>query len=237
MPWEEKKNHLYWAGASIDGYYQDSKWKNTQRVRFVKNMNKASLPVSLMRRDERSGRCKAHNDSMRSLSKYADVKFTFQDICSENICEEMRDPEDSVVWKGKEPPTEPYAKRFLMDVDGHTFTERFRRLLSSRNSVFKMIIFQEWHNDFLEPWVHYVPITLGMKELPETLRFLAETPEGQVNAKEIAEADRLWVGKAWRVVDMRVATFRILLESARLYGEDRDQTGECPWDRKGGGKS
>lgn len=54
----------------------------------------------------------------------------------------MRDPEDGVVWKGKEPPTEPYANRFLMDVDGHTFTERFRRLLSSRNLVFKMIIFQ-----------------------------------------------------------------------------------------------
>ena len=76
-----------------------------------------------------------------------------------------------------------------------------------------------------------------MKELPETLRFLAETPEGQEIAKEIAEAGREWVGKAWRVVDMRVATFRILLEYARLYGEERDRTGECPWDRKGRAKS
>ena len=82
--------------------------------------------------------------------------------------------------------------------------------------------------------MHYVPITLGMKELPETLRFLAETPEGQVIAKEIAEAGREWVGKAWRVVDMRMATFRILLEYARLYGVERDRTGECPRDRKGG---
>ena len=85
--------------------------------------------------------------------------------------------------------------------------------------------------------MHYVPITLGMKELPETLRFLAETPEGQGIAKEIAEAGRDWVGKAWRVVDMRIATFRILLEYARLYGERRDQTGECPWNRKGWEKS
>lgn len=142
MPWEEKKNHLYWAGTSIDGYYQDSNWKNMQRVRFVKNMNNASLPVSLMRRDERSGRWKTHNDTMGSLRKYSDVKFTFQDMCSEQICEEMRDPENGVIWKGKEPPTEPYANRFLMDVDGHTFTERFRRLLSSRSLVFKMTMFQ-----------------------------------------------------------------------------------------------
>ena len=81
--------------------------------------------------------------------------------------------------------------------------------------------------------MHYVPITLGMKELPETLRFLAETPEGQVIGKEIAEAGREWADKVWRVVDMRVATFRILLEYARLYGEDRDRTGECPRNRKG----
>ncbi len=76
-----------------------------------------------------------------------------------------------------------------------------------------------------------------MKELPETLRFLAETPEGQAIAREIADAGREWVGKAWRVVDMRVATFRILLEYARLYGEGRDRTGECLWDRKGRGKT
>ena len=29
-----------------------------------------------------------------------------------------------------------------MDVDGHTFTERFRRLLSSNSLVFKMTMFQ-----------------------------------------------------------------------------------------------
>ena len=142
MPWEEKKNHLYWAGTSIDGYYQDSNWKNMQRVRFVRDMNNASLPVSLMRRDESSGRWKAHNDTMGSLSKYADVKFTFQEMCDEKTCEEMRDPKNGVLWKAKEPATEPYANQFLMDVDGHTFTERFRRLLSSRSLVFKMTMFQ-----------------------------------------------------------------------------------------------
>ena len=84
--------------------------------------------------------------------------------------------------------------------------------------------------------MHYVPITLGMKELPEILRFLAETTEGQVIGKEIAEAGREWVSSVWRVVDMRIATFRILLEYARLYGDERDRTGECPWNRKRRGK-
>lgn len=142
MPWERKKNHLYWAGSTFDGYYQDSTWKNMQRVRFIKNMNNASLPVSLMRRDEKSKRWQAHNGTMESLSKYVDVKFTVQEACDEAICKEMKDPENGLVWKEKEPPTEAYANQFVMDIDGHTFTERFRRLLSSRSLVFKMTMFQ-----------------------------------------------------------------------------------------------
>lgn len=142
MPWEQKKNHFYWAGTTIDGYYQDSNWKNMQRVRFVKNMNNASLPVSLMRRNEKSGRWEAHNDTMGSLSKYVDVKFTVQDMCDEEICKEMKDPKNGLLWKEKEPAAEVYANRFLMDVDGHTFTERHRRLMHSRSLVFKMTMFQ-----------------------------------------------------------------------------------------------
>ena len=142
MPWEKKKSHLYWAGTSLDGYYQDSNWKTMQRVRFVKDMNNASLPVSLMRRDDKAGRWEAHNETMSSLSEYVDVKFTAQEMCDEVICKEMKEPENGLVWKEKEPPTEAYANQFVMDVDGHAFTERFRRFLSSRSLVFKMTMFQ-----------------------------------------------------------------------------------------------
>lgn len=106
MPWEKKKSHLYRAGTSFDGYYQDRNWKNMQGVRFVKDMNNASLPVSLMRHEEKSGRWKAHNETMSSLSEYVDVKFTAQGMCVEVTCKEMKIPENGLVWKEKEPPTE-----------------------------------------------------------------------------------------------------------------------------------
>lgn len=56
----------------------------------------------------------------------------------EVICKEMKNPENGLVWKEQEPPTETYANQFVMDVDGHAFTERFRRFLGSRSLVFKM---------------------------------------------------------------------------------------------------
>lgn len=142
MPWENKKSHLYWAGSSFDGYYQDSNWQTMQRVRFIKDMNNASLPVSLLRREEGSGRWKAHNDTMGSLSQYVDVKFTVQEMCDKTICKEMKNSKNGLVWKEKEPPREAYANKFVMDVDGHAFTEHFRRLLSSKSLVFKMTMMQ-----------------------------------------------------------------------------------------------
>ena len=101
-------------------------------------------------------------------------------------------------------------------------------------TVFKMTMFQEWHDDRLIPWVHYVPISLKMTELPETLRFLAETPQGQMIAKNIAEQGSDWALKVLRQEDLGLAVFRTLLEYGRLYGEARDRTGECPWNREKG---
>lgn len=57
------------------------------------------------------------------------------------------------------------------------------RILSPSMPLGLSIVGKEWHHDFLEPWVHYVSITLVMKESPETLMFRAETPEGQAIAK------------------------------------------------------
>ncbi|KAL9137402.1 MAG: hypothetical protein Q9175_001387 [Cornicularia normoerica] len=122
--------------------------------------------------------------------------------------------------------------RFAFDIDGDTYTERFRRYLQSRNTVVKMTIFQEWPDDFVVPWVHYVPITLGKKELPGTLRIFVETEKGQEIGEAIAEEGRKWVQEVWRSVDMKIALFMILLEYGRLWGPDRDKTGECLWDRK-----
>lgn len=104
IPWEKKESHLYWAGTSFDGYYQDNNWKNMQRVRFIMNMNNASLPVSLMRHEEKSGRWRAQNETMSSLSEYVDVKFTAQEMCDEVICKEMKNPENGLVWKDKSLP-------------------------------------------------------------------------------------------------------------------------------------
>ena len=66
-------------------------------------------------------------------------------------------------------------------------------------------LFREWHEDRLIPWVHYVPISLGMEELPETVRYLLKDPEGQRIASRIAKESRHWARWILRPVDLSAA--------------------------------
>ena len=232
MPWHQKENRLYWVGSTSGGYFKDSSWKTSHRERFVKDFNNGSKPISLLRQKAESDSWEPYNATMKAVSKHAYVKFSNRDHCTKAVCEEMADPKGGLVFTEKEPVEASYGSKFAFDLDGNAYTERFRRLLQSHNTVFKMTIFQEWHDDFLVPWVHYVPVTLGMKELPETLRFFVETEQGQEIGKAIAEEGRRWAQQAWRPEDMKIALFRILLEYGRLWGPERDKTGECPLNRR-----
>ena len=235
MSWDQKHNRLYWVGGTTDGIWKDDRfWRRGQRYRLVRDLNNGSKPITLYQQNNDSGAWKAYRSTMSTLSKYIYVKFSALSHCQpDKLCDKIKDEKEGVAFTSQETYQDSYSSKFAFDVDGASYTERFQRLLHSHNTVFKTTIFQEWHDDFLIPWVHYVPVTLGMKELPETLRFFVETEKGQEIGKAIAEDGRSWAQQAWRPVDMKLAVFRILLEYARLWGPERDRTGECPWDRTG----
>ena len=235
MPWDEKQNRLYWTGSSSDGFFTDDSWRTSHRFRFVRDLNNQSKPIPLLRKNEESGSWEPYASRMKALSEYIHVGFPDASHCSPEECDRMRDPAAGLAFTAHEGMPASYGSKFVLDIDGSSYTERFQRLLHSRGAVFKMTIFQEWHDDFLAPWVHYVPVTLGMRELPETLRFFVETAAGQEIGRAIAAEGRAWARRTWRPVDMKIALFRILLEYARLWGPERDRTGECPRDRRGGG--
>ena len=102
----------------------------------------------------------------------------------------MQDPEEGLAFAEHENMEASCGSKSAFDIDGASYTECFQRLLQSSNTVFKMTMFQEWHVDFLRPWVHYVPVTLGVQKLPETSSFLVETEKGQEIGKVGAEEGR-----------------------------------------------
>ena len=74
---------------------------------------------------------------------------------------------------------------------------------------------------------------MGHSDSKNIDEFFMETQKGQEVGKAVVEEGRRWMPHMWRSIDMKIALFRILLEYARLWGSERDKTGECPWDRHG----
>ena len=227
-PWEDKTNKLYWVGSDTGGYARGNEWHEFHRQRFVELLSNGENEISLLRRDT-SGGWQSYPEKMANLTDLAEVKFSSIDACSHATC---HDEFKSLPVGQREDPSRMHGYRFLFDVDGMGRTERYYRLLGSHSTVLKQTMHQEWHDDRLVPWVHYVPISLSMNELPETLRFLALTEKGQKISKDIADAGRDWQRRALREKDMELAFVRILLEYGRLYSEDRDLEGYCPSNRR-----
>lgn len=224
IPWEDKDNKFYWKGSDTGAYADGDNWRGFHRQRFVSTVNDGEKTVELLRRDSK-GRWQQYKDKMSKLTNLINVHFNVIFACEKETCAEER----KILPLGKsEDRKVAYRYRYIFDVDGMGRTERFYRLLMNRATILKQTMHREWHDDRLVPWVHYVPVSLSMKELPETIRFLALTERGQEISKNIAAQGRDWVQKALREKDMDLAFLRLLLEYGRLYNSERDETGYCP---------
>lgn len=141
--------------------------------------------------------------------------------CTEPACSSQRE----VFNPHPRPNEEPYAYKYVFDIDGNTLSGRFYRLLSSTSCVLKTTIFREWHDSRLIPWYHYIPISLSFSELPEIVRFLTETEEGVEIGRRVAKAGREWVGTGLGERERGIYFWRVLMELGWLGDEARVRGG------------
>lgn len=110
-------------------------------------------------------------------------------------------------------------------MDGNGISGRYYKLLASQSAVLKQTVLREWHDERLVPWVHFVPVSLGMEEVPELVRFLAGTERGRRVAREVGEGGAEWFERAVRGVDRGVYVYRLMLEMARVQDPGRERGG------------
>ncbi|KAF2225533.1 hypothetical protein BDZ85DRAFT_257651 [Elsinoe ampelina] len=237
--WDDKRNKVYWAGSTTGGYNRNNTaaspaW-SSHRHRFVKMTRQIGEGVySFLTRSnvdkningsvttapgEKTGWIRYESEEV--LAQLYDTKFTRTVQCDKEECERMREyyqitqPEDGRL---------PFKSRFLMDMDGNSFSGRFYSFLQSRGCPLKQTIFREWHDERLVPWVHYIPVSVGLEELPETVRYLALTTEGSSVAREVAGRGREWHGRVLRREDAAIYLYRLFLEYARVTTDGRDDS-------------
>ena len=86
--------------------------------------------------------------------------------------------------------------------------------------------------------MHYIPVSIGMEELPGMLRYLLKTEEGDRVAGKVAERGARWAERVLRKRDVELVFFRLLLEYGRLVDDGRERLRCCAeeGDGKGNGK-
>lgn len=208
--WEKKKEKLYWRGSTTGGFSRDGGWRRQHRQIFVEKINALDNTKVMENRSTSDVAAWTLREAPRTDYKdLFDVHFAHVGQCDPGDCDAQREFFD-VVKPDKQHDAWQY--KYLLDIDGNAFSGRFYAFLKSMSLVYKMAVFREWHEEWLRPWVHYIPLGLKGDEYVESVRYFNHEPDGRVQAAKLAIQGREWAGQVLRNEDFEVWLFRLLIE-------------------------
>ena len=250
VKWEKKKDKMIWRGAASGGRNRKENWTRFQRHRFVGMVNATSVHRAETKSDDAppnfvlpadnsyhlAAQDPDENGTLSSwVKKWSDVAFVHV-LCFPRpppnlltTCE-YTDPWYSVKKMVK--MKDQYKYKYLPDIDGNSFSGRYRGFLSSTSLPIKATIYHEWHNSRLVPWKHFVPMDNTFIDIYGIMEYFLGNEDAGVKghdglAKDIANGGKAWADMVLRKEDMQIYVFRLLLEYARLCDEDREIMGWC----------
>jgi Glycosyl transferase family 90 len=208
IAWAQKRDQLHWRGGTSTGFTTTEGWRRHHRQRFVKAVNNITDAVKVLRKEGDVWE-EAYLEP-RVARELFDVKISkISDLTtSEAEAEQVQElgvapyEDRQMLWQWK----------FLLDIDGLGQSGRYYALLRSKSLVFKCSMIREWHDEWLRPWVHYVPLGLNGSDWFEAVRYFALDETGQALGESMANESRVWAHRVLRKVDMEVWMFRLLLE-------------------------
>ncbi|KAJ7178197.1 glycosyl transferase family 90-domain-containing protein [Mycena filopes] len=199
VQWEDKKSQLYWRGQSNGGHIIHDNHHKFSRFRLVKIAQN-------------------HSDIIDAkMTGFWETHCTF-DCERDPIIEEYR-----IGSKGS-PREEIYRYKYVLDVDGNTFSGRYLGLLRSGSLVFKATAFDEYFNDWLRPYEHYIPVKIDMSDLVEKVEWAVANDK---EARSIQERGTEFARRVLTDGQNDCYFGRVLLEWARVQGFAQGGGGEA----------
>ncbi|KAJ5578065.1 CAZyme family GT90 [Penicillium hispanicum] len=239
--WADKADSLLWRGVTSGGVQVEDNWHRLHRQRFVRMANATEMTqqtVSILAQD---GESQYHLVSDFRPSEFAtsyfDVGFTDAWGCI---------PDCSFyegVWTYKENKafSEQFQSKYLVDIDGHSFSGRWRAFHQSKSLGLKATIFREWHDSRLFAWRHFIPMDNRYTDLYSLMTYFiglhpaAEedslpspgpyVPRHDFQAEVIAAQSREWAHLSLRDDDLDIYLYLLLLEYGRILDDNRDTIG------------
>jgi Glycosyl transferase family 90 len=240
--WSSKESQTMWRGTATGGRHHPTNWHQFHRHRFVYLANGTKLQTRDKVHDNiltpnfmHTASSSLSRSTRDHLPEYVadanDVGFTdlFCDETGENGSCWYLDNEYSVL--PGIPMSQHFNYKYLPDIDGNSFSGRYRAFLVSTSLPIKATIYREWHDSRLVPWKHFIPMDNRFTDYYGILEYFRgfeghngseEVPGHDEAARKIAYDGRDWANKALRKEDMQIYVFRLLLEYARTCDDNRD---------------
>ena len=243
--WASKRSQAMWRGTATGGRHHPANWHQFHRHRFVyltngtklrtvdrlrdqiltsNFMNTASSPLSIPTRD--------HLAEYVTLTNDVGFVDLFCDEAGENGACWYLDNEYSVVPSLS--LSQQFKYKYLPDIDGNSYSGRYRAFLLSTSLPIKATIYREWHDSRMVAWKHFVPMDNRFTDYYGILEYFRGSegwdgrdgvPDHDDAAKKIAYEGREWANKVLRKEDMQIYVFRLLLEYARVCDDNRENLG------------
>ena len=228
LDWPDKKDSIIWRGVTSGGVQVEENWRRMHRQRLVMQANSTLLEGREVRILSEQPEKRGEYENFRRFQpsefadEHTDIGFTEAWGCVPGDCPFYKD-----IWTFKPmvPLAEQFKSKFVVDVDGHSFSGRWRAFLESKSLGIKATIFREWHDSRLFAWRHFVPMDNRYDDLYSLLTYFlgAGTPVGEqaiasattygdayvarhdTEGKRIADQGREWARKVLRRDDMEVS--------------------------------
>ncbi|RDX45857.1 capsular associated protein [Lentinus brumalis] len=247
-PWDEKSDKVFWRGASTGGGSSPPGFAaQYQRHRFVR-----------LASDQSSA-----NRTVVFADPPGSTNYIYADVPAGQLNEDMMDVAFVKVVGAENYPGgldalvrahrvddggvnlgDHWQHKYVVDLDGMGYSGRFFSFMESDSAVLKATVYREFFSDWIQPWLHFIPLSQSYSEIYNIHAFFSgatestlrvanatalympadkrKTIDGDRRLRRIARAGKQWKRTIGRRVDMEAYVYRLCLEYARLWSDDRD---------------
>ncbi|CAK7199583.1 hypothetical protein SEUCBS139899_002266 [Sporothrix eucalyptigena] len=251
--WDKKENKVFWQGRATGGINRDMTWWRLPRHRWAQMTNGTTVDASInfykidspsfdlpLWADFKEMYPEAHTNHPNTWKSWLE-RITQIRVVDLVCTPEQKSPtglhlgtcpyssrligvKDAIL------PHSFYERKVVADIDGDSYSPYLASIVRSTSMPLKATMYAEWHDDRLVPWFHYVPMDNSFIDLFGILDYFITDEDDRLpdrdNATEkIAKNGMAWSERMLRTSDMRLYTWRLLLEYARVVDPYRDKLG------------
>ncbi|KIY47462.1 hypothetical protein FISHEDRAFT_45273 [Fistulina hepatica ATCC 64428] len=248
VPWDEKSDKIFWRGATTGGGSHPPGFSmHYQRHRFLRMASDDSdtLHSITFADPPTTGHYVTAQVPIKDLNaEIMDTAFVKATTSATDYPGGLAGLMADHRFADSVPLGRHWAFKYLVDLDGQSYSGRFMAFLASDSVPLKATVYDEYYSDWIQPWVHFIPLSASYKEIYNIHTFfsggtkvaleqvnssvlydteMSPVPsDGDARLRRIARAGKEWKRTMGRPFDMEIYVYRLCLEYARLSADDRE---------------